>query len=1046
MEKFQVYKTSAGSGKTFTLVKEYLKWCFKTSNSFYYSKILAITFTNKATLEMKERVVETLQNAINEDVKFNHLNLAIMEELNLPEEELRGLSKKLLSNLLHSYGDFSISTIDKFSHKLVRTFAHDLKIPLNFRVELNLKEVLQNVISAFISSVGSENNYDRWVYSFSFDKLEDNKSWKVENELINLMISLLEERNRRFLEELLTARGAEYIELLKYYKAENEVVFRNIKEKAEKAIQLIQNNGIEPSDFYYGNSGLFVYFQNNTKEEGFVSKPNSYVAKTIEEDNWVSNKFKGTDTESRILGIANELKTYFYDIQKVLDECRSDIIIRKSLIKNLYSVALQQELAKQLNRIKKELNFINMVDINHRIAEVVLSEPMPFVYERLGEKYNHIMIDEFQDTSPLQFANLLPLLEEGLSRGFESMIVGDAKQSIYRFRGGDYKQLSKMPHLSFDNFKEKDLIEMRMDSLRVNYKEKQLETNYRSNQKVIEFNNSIFNYAKNSSLISDETKEIYKGVEQKSQDTSGEGYVQLDVLNIKDDGRGVIFDCLIENIKQCLEDGYNLSDIAILTHKNAQSSEVAQYLKGHQIKAISSEALLLSNSEEIGFIINLISLVANNHNSIARIKAIKHIASKNAESLIDLNTKFENFEKLNSYLNSECTLNLNHFNNLPLVHLVESIIRKLGLDKEYDTYLQFFQDIVFEFSKKEGNDIVQFLEYWEEKSDKFSLDIPPNTDAVNLMTVHRSKGLEFRVVFFPFSNNSKGNHTELKWIEELPLHNTKAKVGVIGVTNDLLETNLATVKQEEDQGEEADLMNRIYVAFTRASERLYIQCESKTPKKNEVLKLSIDNLFYEFLNNTSFLNKQSNKLYSFGERKIKPKIELQKLEEKLEVMEYISHPTYENLEFAIEKTLSPSEFIEKGDIIHEIFYKMNNTEDLGDSIKDAKENFPSFSNWNLIENELKLLIELDLFRNIFNESGTIYKEKEIVDEDGNIFRPDRVIEKKDKNIVVDFKTGKKDKSHLSQIEKYSQLLKSMSNKEVEAYLIYTEELNIEKVA
>ncbi len=1047
MEKFQVYKSSAGSGKTFTLVKEYLKWCFKTSNSFYYSRILAITFTNKATLEMKDRVVETLLNAISKEKGLNHLNQAILEELDISEEDLRKLSKDLLSNLLHNYGDFSISTIDKFSHKLVRTFAHDLKIPLNFKVELDLKEVLQTVVSSFISTIGNKSNYDQWIYNFSFDKLEDNKSWKVENELIGLMSSLLEERNRRFLQDLLIADGGEYIALLKYYKKENAIVYAQVKENAEKAIKLIQAKGIAPSDFYQTNKGLYTYFKNKTKEEEFLGRPNSFVNKTIEEDNWVSAKLKGSETESKIIEIGSELKTYFFAIEKLLEANRSECIIRNSLIKNLYSVALQRELAKQLDKLKKEMNFINMADINHRIAEVVLSEPMPFVYERLGEKYNHIMIDEFQDTSPLQFANLLPLMEEGLSKGFESMIVGDAKQAIYRFRGGDYKQLSKMPNLSFQNFKEEDLINMRMESLKVNYKEKQLNTNYRSKQKVIEFNNSIFNYVKNSSLISDETKEIYKEVEQNSHDTSKEGYVQLDVLDVKDEGKEIIFDRLLENIKQCLEDGYSLDDIAILTHKNAQSSEVAQFLKRHHIKAISSEALLLSNSEEIEFLMKLIALISNKQDSIARIKAISYLAAKRSKDLLELHSEFENFEKLNSYLIREFNLNLSHLNNLPLVHLVESLIRSLNLDIEYDPYLQFFQDIVYDFSKKEGNDIGLFLEYWEDKSYKFSLDIPSNNDAVNLMTVHRSKGLEFKVVFFPFSNISKGYHTELKWIEELPQNNTKAKVGVIGVNKDLLDTTLANLKEEEDQGEEADLMNRIYVAFTRASERLYIQCESKTPKKDSDLKLSLDNLFYAFIKNTSFLNQQSEVLYTYGDRKIKVvEKEEEKSEDSMKEIEYISRATYEDLEFAMETDLTPNESVEKGNIIHEIFYKMNNTEDLNASIKKVKEAFPSYTDWKAIEDELNLLVAQDLFKSIFNASGSVFKEKDILDEDGNVFRPDRVIEKEDKNIILDFKTGIKNNAHRLQVEKYSQLLKSISNKKVEAYLVYTEDLQIEKVA
>jgi ATP-dependent exoDNAse (exonuclease V) beta subunit len=424
---FTVYKSSAGSGKTFTLVKEYL--CLVIVNPYRFRSVLAITFTNKAADEMKQRILQTL-NLLSD---YQNLNAAKLEKLNyllpelkkqtgLTEAEIIRNSQLTLSLILHNYSNFAISTIDSFVHKIVRTFANDLNLPVNFSVELDGENLISQAVDLLINQLGNQELLTDFLFDYAKTKIDEDKSWHIETDLKAFARILLEEESQLKIEKLNKLDLTDFKLILnKLNRLTNEFI-ENIAAKGIEVRNQIKLHNIPHEAFYQGKNGISAYFDKIANKQ--ISKPNRYVGNTIEENKWTSAKASSIDKAS-IESIKDFITSKYYELLIIFDNNYETYIIRNAIQKNIYSLALLNEIEKFIKEIRENEYTVHISEFNKRISEIVINEPIPFIYERLGEKYKHFLIDEFQDTSVLQWLNLLPLIDNSLAEDQFNMIVGD---------------------------------------------------------------------------------------------------------------------------------------------------------------------------------------------------------------------------------------------------------------------------------------------------------------------------------------------------------------------------------------------------------------------------------------------------------------------------------------------------------------------------------------------------------------------------------------------------------------------------------------------
>ncbi|MCD4730799.1 MAG: UvrD-helicase domain-containing protein, partial [Bacteroidales bacterium] len=846
-KNFTVYKSSAGSGKTYTLVKEYLKIVLNSPEKF--RNVLAITFTNKAANEMKERIIGSLKEIAANDVYPDTIAVQFMlpeiiKETGIAKSRIAENARKVLSSILHKYSDFAVSTIDSFVHRIIRSFAFDLHLPLNFEVELDMDELIAKVIDILISKVGTDEKLTTTLLNFTQAKTDQEKSWNIELDLTEIARLLLKEEGQIHIEKLKKLDLSDFSEINKQVsKSVNE--FEGVISKlGREAIDLINSRGIPHQAFYQGRSGISKYFEYLANGRFDKINPNSYVQTTLGEDKWVSGK-AGAEDISSIDEIKDDLIRYFQKIDEYSERHYERYVVLNEVRKNLYPVAVLNEIEKVMDEYKSENDVLLISEFNKRIAEIVLSEPVPFIYERVGEKYQHFLLDEFQDTSILQWQNLLPLIDNSLGGSNFNMIVGDGKQAIYRWRGGEVEQFATLPKI----YKRPNdqIQEQREQSLIRNYKEEVLEYNFRSKKEIIDFNNDFFGEISNR--LPDEYRLIYQDVNQKSNEKNTGGHVHIEFYD-KDKSDLSLDEFNLLRIKETIrqltdEDGFGLKDIAILCRNNKNASLIAADLLENKINVISSESLLLVNSPTIRFLIAVIKSLLNYKDKIAQTEVISYLSKtqrlkgKLQDNLSgfgivdfkkgDKNPGINFFEKLAVH---DFTLNKYTLLNLTLYDLCEELIRIFKLNKIADPYLQFFLDAVIKLTSEQNQEVNEFLDWWEENKGKISIIVPEGINAVQVMTIHKAKGLEFPVVIYPFATERHRRTKDKLWVDFEDKEIPKLKVALVNTSKSLLETQYEAAYLEEDSKSILDLINLLYVVFTRPVNRLYV-FTSQPPQKSD---------------------------------------------------------------------------------------------------------------------------------------------------------------------------------------------------------------------
>ncbi|ULC59623.1 UvrD-helicase domain-containing protein [Flaviramulus sp. BrNp1-15] len=1029
-QPFTIYNASAGSGKTFTLVKEYLKILFASSSPFLFKNILAITFTNKAVSEMKERIIETLKQFSEPSILEypNSMFEVICNELEMEPEKLHNKAEKLLNTIIHNYAAFDISTIDGFTHKLIRTFAHDLQLPLNFEVELDQDALLNEAVDSLIAKAGTDKELTNNLVDFAIEKADDDKSWDVAFDFNKIAKLLVNENDIPFIEKLKDKTLDDFKRLKTQLKKEVTTTKTQIIEQAQSILTLIEETGLQFDDF--SGSYLPKHFKKLADENFNVNFDTKW-----QEDIETKTLYPKRVTDE----IASIIEQIQPQIALAFNKTKQAIFHLKflnSFYKNITPLSVLNAINIELKALKLEQNKMLISEFNSIISKEIKNQPTPFIYERIGEKFNHYFIDEFQDTSVMQWENLIPLLNNSLSSETGSaMLVGDAKQAIYRWRGGKAEQF-----IGLFNEDNPFIVEKHI---------KNLPTNYRSFKEIIRFNNGFFKFLSNQVFIKKEYASLYETANQEFN-LEDSGYVELSFLDIaKEDNRDDIFpDRVLKTVNRCLENKFNLQDICVLVRKKKEGVAVANYLSQNQIPIVSSETLLLSNSPEVTFINDLLALLIQPKNNEMKISVLNYLTTlfniENKHAFfsnhinLSLNALFKEFENFNILINSDYLV------QLPLYDLTETIVRSFNLVKTSNAYIQFYLDVVLDFSQKKASDISAFLEYFNKKKDSLSIVSPKGQNAVQIMTIHKSKGLEFPVVIFPYADLDI--YRELEPKEWFKLNKEKYQ----DFTYALLNYN----KDFENYGEEGkriynnhqaeqelDNINLLYVTLTRAVEQLYIISSKDISEKGEINNKKYSGLFIKYLQHLGFWS-DSKSTYHFGNNK--KSIESSTSSEEAYIQnEFISTSKEEHNIKVVTKSgflwdTNQQDAIEKGNLVHDIMSQIKTKNDIDLVISD-------FINSSIINEEqaLKLnalvyqIVEHPKLIDYYNSNDIVYNERDIITKENIVLRPDRiVINSKNEAVIIDYKTGVEDKKHEQQLQSYQDVLEEMKITVKKKILVY----------
>lgn len=1041
MEKnFRIYRSSAGSGKTYALVRQYIKLALLgDSYGFrprYFRHILAITFTNKAASEMKERVLSFLSDLKEGKGKgeqhsfFSH----IQEDTGLSIGEVQLRAAAVLSAVLHHYSDLSISTIDKFVYRIVRTFAHDLELAHNFEVEMDAEKLIQPAVALLVSRVGSNEALSNALVDFSLNKALEGKSYKLEQDLGSFAKHLFAEEADKHIQSLKAIGIADCLEVKSALQTEI-VAFESILLNSTQQFEsFCLQHQLSERSFYQGD--YYRYIMGLKKRDATKLFPGKRLKTSMESNRWYA-KTTAAQEQEVIDQYQSFLKDLYEDLQLHLQQGFKQYVFNKLLIKNIYSIAVLNELSEELDNYKAEHNIKHISEFNKAIANIIREEPAPFIYERLGERYRHYLVDEFQDTSVMQWHNLLPLVHHALSIGSENLIVGDAKQSIYRWRGGEVEQFVKLP----SEIHKKSLLpngDEVLQAVQRNAEEMPLDSNWRSAQEVVEFNNRFFDCLKGK--LNPDLQKIYEGHAQLPKGKAG-GLVRIDFLEKSKTIEADIMQRLIAKAEELLALGYEWKDMAVLCRTRKDATTVAHHLNRAGVAVVSDEALLLNTSSEVNLLLSLLQYLHDDRNQIAASDIIHYLHQKGRlegelHSLL-LTVSKEGASALLSLLKAaQIPFNPLQLWQLPIYDLVEKLIKDFRLPL-VDIYLQFFLDAVLKFSVKQGNEVQAFLSWWEEEENKEAIVVSDEMNAVKVMTVHKSKGLEFPIVFIPF-NWSVGKPSKELWVDAQGKI-SQLKVALLTNSKLLEDSEYASDRQLELDKALLDDLNVLYVAMTRPQKQLYILTEQ--PSKSRDVRLNkLTKLLEVFLPQHDF-----SMPYQEGELTAKKQGET-----KIAVPVYaLDYQATENWRSVVQLKNAAKQLwdidLEKkewGTLLHTALAKIHYLSDKEAVLASLKRN-------GLLNDALKERLEERITNLLndpeilpfFSEEWEVKTEQEILRKGGDTYIPDRLLFKANEVQVVDYKTGSRAKmnEHSDQIKNYAHLLQQMGYQNISCYLIYTEE-------
>ncbi len=869
---FKIYSSSAGSGKTYTLTKEYLKLALRPgAEDGYFRHILAVTFTNAAANEMKSRILDRLHDIAG--AVESPLLTELVEELYghprgtdafvVAKADVRQKAQSVFETILHRYADFSVTTIDSFTQRVVTAFTDELGLPYSFEVEMDTDEVLELAIDNLIEKAGTDemDEITTILSEYFTDTAAEGKSWYQLPELLkefgrNLTSDQFYQAVNAAQELSPVALRAIRTQLLDH----NQQVEADIVAHGQRAWTLITAAGVDEKDFSYGAAGVGGFLR-GVAEGNAAKEAGVRVANALNNGDWYTKKTP-LPVQGRIDAITDDLCDCITQILAVREERGQQAKLFECLLPHLQKLALLKQMRVEFDDLLRKDGRVHISEFNKKILNIVATEPVPFLYERLGTKYNHILIDEFQDTSRLQFANLLPLIENALGANHFNLAVGDGKQAIYRFRGGDMDQIVSLHRKDLDTLKiahgpgtwTADRIAMLDGHLTGEF----LDTNWRSAEPIVRFNNQFFEHtARRFEREHPKLADVFDAEQLFHQKTpvsaKPEGHVQLDFV-VKDEEAGqdltaVMLETTLKHLRQALADGYQYGDVAILCRKKAHARALANELNAQRIPLVSADSLSLEFSDPVKWLVTVMRLLQQPDQKLLRYELL-YLFYRVVRGVFPDDQLTEQLSTVAegdatgvwAYLTEQgYPLDPYALGQLNPYELAERLTAQFGLfnQAEHNPFLFRFLDEVLAFNQKRSGHLSDFLLYWDGVRQKVSVEGEAR-NAVSIQTIHKAKGLEYPVVIIPFANwdvgpNAKGTvwfgldevRTDLLAHQAPTGELTRLLSAPVHPTNKLHETSLSAQYAEELTRTFLENMNLLYVAFTRPTDRLYVISEVK---------------------------------------------------------------------------------------------------------------------------------------------------------------------------------------------------------------------------
>lgn len=1078
-----IYKASAGSGKTFTLSVEYIKLLIKDPQS--YRSTLAVTFTNKATEEMKLRILSQLYGIWKLLPDSKSYIDKIKEDLDVTDEYMSERAGIALHNIVHNYSYFRIETIDSFFQSVLRNLARELDLTANLRIELNDYQIERNAVDELINSLDENSELLTWIMEYIRENMDDDKDWNVIGNIKRFGENIFREyykTNSKKLNERLLEEGffKQYTTKLRQMRNEAEVEMQN---EAAQFFDALNHNGIEINDLNNGKNGPAGYFikikkgiYNNT----IVTKRLQKVLDEGSESSWVKQK-SSKETQDIVRELANSTLTPL--VHHAEDVRQKNWYIYGSAVltlRHLNQLRLLNSIENKVRMMNVEQNRFLLSDTHTLLHSLIRDTDSPFIFEKIGNYLENIMIDEFQDTSTVQWQNFKVLLEECMSHGEQqgNLIVGDVKQSIYRWRSGDWRMLNN--------------IEREFPYLNSMLNVCSLDTNYRSSRRVITFNNAFFKraseleYADQKSSTPDtsspeQLKKAYSDVAQKVPSfRDNHGYVSINLLP-NEDYRQQALQKTAEAVSLLLDSGANYSDIAILVRSNDIIQLIAEFFANElpDVKIVSDEAFRLDSSVSVNIIVNAMLWLTHPDNILAKAyiaKAYQTYVLKKSEQ--ETNKLLATAEGIDSALPCALIDKRNDLLTMPIFELAEQIytLFNIGNIKGEDAYLYAFYDALTDFIANNTADIDSFVEEWNDSIAEKTIQASA-IDGIRIITIHQSKGLEFEHVVIPFCDWTleKGNTIwctpQVEPYNELPL-----------IPVDFSASQMKGTIYEFDYNEEhlqncVDNLNLLYVAFTRAASSLFVIAQRGTPSsRSYIVEQAITDIKLEGSSlDGDPSDKKAELLFSYGELEIvetktkkksdnifTPEVEnmnvnMATFSNKVEFKQSNKSRDFvadddENTDDDDRKQLS---YIKTGKILHYLFSTINTTDDIDTSLAQLEMDGlieESDTNIKRLRDMLHKRFSNRQVADWFSSRWTLFNECTILDYDAATdtvreHRPDRVMkdEKTGEVVIVDFKFGSPRPEYVEQVNRYKALTQNMGYHNVKGYLWFVYSNRIEEV-
>lgn len=1067
--QLSIYKASAGSGKTFTLSIEYIKLLIK--NPYCYKTILAVTFTNKATEEMKMRILSQLYGIWKRLPDSANYIDKIKQDLSLSEEYISTQSGIALRNIIHDYSYFRIETIDTFFQSILRNLARELNLTANLKIELNDYLIEQLAVDKLIEELDNKSKLLSWILGFVKENIDENKNWNVIEQIKKFGKNIFQDHYKSKSEELNKAlKDDSFVNFRDNIRKIKNQALTEIQTRAKSFFEKLNENGLDLTDFSYGASGVCGYFvklNNGIFDNSIITRRVSDAINDPEK--WVKKSGKDkhrADIIKELVGTT--LLPFLNETEEKRPQLWKLYKSAELTLRNLNQLRLLYNIETKVRDLNAETNTFLLSDTQTLLHSLIKNSDTPFIFEKIGTQIDHVMIDEFQDTGKIQWKNFKILLQECLSREqYGSLIVGDVKQSIYRWRSGDWKILNDISSYFSEN-----LICL-----------KNLDTNYRSQRNIIEFNNKFFSVAVNkeyenlcdeigNNSYAEQLKRAYSDIEQNVPNRKGnDGYVNIELLPSENYQQNTL-NKIYQIVTDLIASGVSQDRIAILVRSNTTIQIIADYfsIKSDTIKIISDEAFRIDGSIAVNIIINGLKLLINPDNKIALtylIKAYQKYILQNNQNLsetLDIN-------QLEKYLPVEFLNNRNKLLECSLFDTVEqlSIIFRLDIFKDEDAYIYTFFDCLNEFISDNTADITSFIDEWENNIHETTIH-PNEINGVRLITIHKSKGLEFDNVIVPFCD-WKVNKSSLIWCS--PSEQPFATLPIVPID---WSKQLKGTIYENDYNEEylqnlVDNLNLLYVAFTRASDNMFIiGKQGNKDSRSYLIEQSIPDIA-EMLEGANI--KQANKdntqsiFFEYGslyipskqKRKISQNIFLTHSENKsVGLNTYKNHTEFKQSNSSrdfieSDEANKQSSYIKTGAILHKLFSTIRTKYDIDKSLKQLDTDGLIYD-CGMSYKQLKKLIEERISsakaQEWFSDRWTVLNECTILSYDNDEketvkYRPDRVMMDGDEVVVVDFKFGHQRPEYHDQVKRYMTLISSMGYKNVKGYLWFVYSNIIEEV-